>query len=242
VPTRNQSKSIWAKIRRFGGGRLGSLAYSHDGGFPGGPVFISRLSIPFNPQTLRRNYKARSNSTNHTNIVKNHIQNLLVVLAVLGGIQKSFAPVIPGELQVNIFPPAVVAGGAEWEVDGGPTQYTNGQTVSLQGGSHTVSFTPVTGWSNPPNATVSIVFDQITITNGTYVLTNAPALAVSLTTTNSAMVSWPSPSTGWNLQQNTDLTTANWTTPPETITDNGTIKYIIVNPPKGNLFFRLQSP
>jgi sugar lactone lactonase YvrE len=64
-------------------------------------------------------------------------------------------------------------------------------------------------------------------------------LAITLTTTNTAMVSWPSPSTGWNLQQNNDLSTANWVTPAETVNDNGTIKYIIVSPPTGNRFYRL---
>ncbi|HWX22823.1 MAG TPA: NHL repeat-containing protein [Candidatus Binatia bacterium] len=65
-------------------------------------------------------------------------------------------------------------------------------------------------------------------------------LTITLTATNTAMVSWPSPSTGWNLQQNNDLSTANWVTPAETVSDNGTIKYIIVNPPSGNMFFRLK--
>ena len=171
--------------------------------------------------------------------MKKHFQNLLIVLAVLGGIQKSFAPVLAGSLQVNIFPPAVLTAGAKWQVDSIPLQYTNGATVLIATGSHTVSFTSVSGWSNPPVAQVTIVFNQTTITNGTYVLTNAPALAVSLTKTNTAMVSWPSPSTGWTLQQNTDLTTGNWVASPAP-TDNGTIKYLIVNPPAGNLFFRLK--
>lgn len=70
----------------------------------------------------------------------------------------------------------------------------------------------------------------------------APVLAITLTATNTAVVSWPSPSTGYNLQMNTDLTTTNWVTPVETVTDNGTIKYIIVNPPTGKRFYRLQLP
>jgi len=69
----------------------------------------------------------------------------------------------------------------------------------------------------------------------------APALTITVTTTNTALVSWPSPSTGWNLQQNTDLATSNWVASPAP-TDNGTIKYVIVNPPTGNLFFRLRQP
>ena len=70
----------------------------------------------------------------------------------------------------------------------------------------------------------------------------APVLSVKLTTTNKAMVYWTSPSSGYNLQANTNLVTTNWVTPVECITDNGTIKYIIVNPPTGNRFYRLKNP
>jgi hypothetical protein len=70
----------------------------------------------------------------------------------------------------------------------------------------------------------------------------APVLTIKLTTTNTAMVYWPSPSTGYNLQVNTNLATTNWVTPAESVTDNGTIKYIIVNPPAGNRFYRLSNP
>jgi hypothetical protein len=70
----------------------------------------------------------------------------------------------------------------------------------------------------------------------------APALRISLTSSNTAIVSWPSPSTGWNLQQNTDLSTTNWTTPSETVNDNGTNRFIVVSPPVGKRFFRLLNP
>jgi hypothetical protein len=70
----------------------------------------------------------------------------------------------------------------------------------------------------------------------------APVLSVKLTTTNTAMVYWTSPSSGYHLRANTNLVTTNWVTPVESITDNGTIKYIIVNPPTGNRFYRLKNP
>jgi hypothetical protein len=70
----------------------------------------------------------------------------------------------------------------------------------------------------------------------------APVLSIRLTATNTAQVYWPSPSTGNNLQVNTNLATANWVTPTETVQDNGTIKFIIVNPPTGNRFYRLVKP
>jgi hypothetical protein len=70
----------------------------------------------------------------------------------------------------------------------------------------------------------------------------APLISIRLTPTNTAMVYWPSPSAGFALLQNTNVTTTNWVTPPETVTDDGTIKFIIVNPPLGNRFYRLRSP
>jgi len=70
----------------------------------------------------------------------------------------------------------------------------------------------------------------------------APLLSILLTATNTAMIYWASPSLGYELLQNTNLGTTNWTTPPQSITDNGSIKYIIVNPPTGNRFYRLRNP
>jgi hypothetical protein len=67
----------------------------------------------------------------------------------------------------------------------------------------------------------------------------APFLTISRTTTNTAIISWPSPSIGWSLQGNNDLNPANWVASPLP-SDNGIIKYIIVNPPGGNRFYRLQ--
>jgi len=70
----------------------------------------------------------------------------------------------------------------------------------------------------------------------------APLLTIRLTTTNTALVSWPSPSTGFTLQQNADLNTTNWVAAPQSVSDNGTNKVILVNPPAGNRFYRLFKP
>ncbi len=69
----------------------------------------------------------------------------------------------------------------------------------------------------------------------------APLLNVSRTGTNTVLVSWPSPSTGFALQQNSSVANpAGWITPPETVHDDGITRSIVVNPPAGNLFFRLK--
>jgi hypothetical protein len=71
----------------------------------------------------------------------------------------------------------------------------------------------------------------------------APSLRIVATSPNTLMVYWPSPSTGFNLQVNTDLTTARWVPPTETVQDDGTIRYIIiVSPAPGQKFYRLNHP
>lgn len=70
-----------------------------------------------------------------------------------------------------------------------------------------------------------------------------PSIAIRFTTTNTVAVSWPSPSTGWQLQQNTNsISSVNWSNAPGTILDDGTTKTLIVNPPTGSRFYRLFKP
>lgn len=65
-------------------------------------------------------------------------------------------------------------------------------------------------------------------------------LGASVTTSNTMVISWPFPSPGWALQQNSDMTGTNWVTPPEVISNDGTNNFITVNTASGNRFFRLQ--
>ena len=74
--------------------------------------------------------------------------------------------------------------------------------------------------------------------------TSTPALNIN-PSGNGMLVSWPSDSAGWSLQQNPDLTTANWSPSGYSgygIADDGTNKSLIITPPIGNLFFRLLHP
>jgi hypothetical protein len=71
----------------------------------------------------------------------------------------------------------------------------------------------------------------------------APSLAVLRTVTNTVAVFWPSASTGYLLQQNTNgVNTANWSNVTSTIQDDGTSKTLLVNPPIGNRYYRLFKP
>jgi hypothetical protein len=66
-----------------------------------------------------------------------------------------------------------------------------------------------------------------------------PLLIFTFAGTNSVVISWPSPSTGYVLQQNPDLTTTNWST-CGTATDDGVIKSITNSLSAGHIFFRLK--
>jgi len=73
-------------------------------------------------------------------------------------------------------------------------------------------------------------------------LPGSPLLTITITGPNTMVVSWPYPSTGFQLQQNGDLTTTNWTavgTSPVHVGDNWQVP---VSPPIGNRFYRLKNP
>ena len=70
----------------------------------------------------------------------------------------------------------------------------------------------------------------------------APLLTVRYTQTNTVVVSWPLPSVNWQLQNNAQLNTSNWTTAPQVVSDNGATRFIVVDPPIGNRYYRLMKP
>ena len=122
-------------------------------------------------------------------------------------------------------------------------------TIDGGGGTSTGGVYSVSGTVGQPDA------GQTPMTGGSFSLTGgfwsllaavqtpgAPTLSILLTSTNTAMVYWPYPSTGFNLQQHTNLATTNWIAASGTVTNNGVIHYLIVDSPAGNCFFRLIKP
>jgi len=125
----------------------------------------------------------------------------------------------------------------EWFTsDGGGGTSTNGQFA-------------ITGTIGQPGASAPMASGNFSVTGGFWSLLSvvqtpgAPLLSISLTTTNTAIVSWPSALSGFILQQNTKgIGTANWSNVVASPTDNGTMKYILFSPPMGSRFFRLFNP
>jgi len=121
-------------------------------------------------------------------------------------------------------------------VDGGGTT-SSGGVYALSGtiGQPDASMTPMTG-------------GNYSLTGGFWALyavqtPGAPWLSIFRTTTNTVAVTWPSPSTGWELQRNTNsVSSVNWSNVTSGIEDDGVNKTLIVNPPTGNRFYRLNKP
>ena len=72
----------------------------------------------------------------------------------------------------------------------------------------------------------------------------APTLRVVRTTTNTVVVAWPAPSTGFNLQQNAAVNNGAIWGGVSNVSSNivGSEIQVIVSPPVGNRFYRLKSP
>ena len=117
-------------------------------------------------------------------------------------------------------------------------------TVDGGGGTSTGGVYSVSGTIGQPDAAA--------MSGGTYTLhggfwgliaaiqpPGAPLLTITHTATNTVILSWPSSATGFTLQTNISLTAGTWGNSATTPSDDGSNKFIIVNPPVGNRFFRL---
>ena len=120
-----------------------------------------------------------------------------------------------------------------YKIKGGGGTSTNGQ-YSLTGtiGQHDAGG-PMTG-------------GNFSLTGGFWAVVQTPG-APLLTIThsgNSVVITWPSPSTGFALQTNSNVANvAGWLNFGGTVNDNGVTKSVTANsPPVGNLFFRLIHP
>jgi hypothetical protein len=121
-------------------------------------------------------------------------------------------------------------------------------TIDGGGGTSTGGVYSVSGTIGQPDAGPAMTGGSFSVTGGFWSLLSvlqtpgSPTLRIFFTGTNTAVVYWPSPSTGFNLQQSGLLPGTNWVASGETVNDNGTNKYIIVSPPTGNRYYRLVHP
>jgi hypothetical protein len=109
--------------------------------------------------------------------------------------------------------------------------------ISGGGGTSTGGVYAVSGTIGQPDASGALSGGQYSVTGGFWSLINvvqtpgAPVLIVTHSG-NNVMVSWPSPSTGFILQQNSDLANpGGWANFGGIVGDNGTIKSVTNSPP-----------
>ena len=122
-----------------------------------------------------------------------------------------------------------------YKVSGGGGTSTNGQ-YSLSG---TIGQHDAGGAMTGGNYSLSGGFWAIYAVQ----TTGAPLLTITQSG-SSAIISWPSPSTGFLLQTNGNLAGTNWFNFTGAIVTNGpgTTNSVTINPPTGKLFFRLMHP
>ena len=120
-----------------------------------------------------------------------------------------------------------------WTVDGG-------------GGTSTGGAFSVTGTTGQPDAGERHSGGAVWLRGGFWSFDEGgalpPSLAIFLTAANAVQVLWPSPSAGFVLQQTSNLLQEAWAAPAESTQDDGTNRYILVNPPAPRRYYRLLKP
>jgi len=96
-----------------------------------------------------------------------------------------------GSLEVTIAPDKAVSAGARWQVDGGVWQNSGATVSGLTQGSHTVAFSPVSGWIAPSTQTTIITFDVSGTITATYML--VPKFYYSTNGTNLTVTGYSGP-------------------------------------------------
>jgi hypothetical protein len=122
-----------------------------------------------------------------------------------------------------------------YKVSGGGGTSSNGQYV-------------VSGTIGQHDAGGPMIGGNYSVTGGFWSLLSvvqtlgSPTLRIFFTTTNTAVIAWPASSTGFTLQQNSNLLTPNtWVAAPAAIVV-GSENQVVIAPPAGREFFRLKSP
>jgi hypothetical protein len=115
-------------------------------------------------------------------------------LVVIGANQTSFAAATYAQLfsslTVSLSPPAAVAAGAAWQVDGGAWQTNGGLVSGLTIGNHLLAFTNLPGWTTPTNQTVSVVPFQTTTATGNYLVPGAITATITPAGATNAGAQW----------------------------------------------------
>lgn len=139
------------------------------------------------------------------------------------------------------FPVALVALSAA-------AQYSvNWHTIDGGGGTSAGGGYSVSGTIGQADASRELTSKRYSLAGGFWSLLavsslSGPRLTIVCTGTNTAVVSWPASAGDHQLQYNTNLDSTNWIAVGEMTHDNGSEKFILVNPVVGHRFFRMFKP
>jgi hypothetical protein len=121
-------------------------------------------------------------------------------------------------------------------------------TIAGGGGTSTGGVFTVSGTIGQPDAG-TMSGGNFTLDGGFWSLfaiqtPGAPWLSLTRTTTNTVVVSWSLPDTGWKLHTTTNLVIGGsvWTEIPPPYATNGTNLYFVEPTPVANKFYRLHKP
>jgi hypothetical protein len=120
-------------------------------------------------------------------------------------------------------------------------------TIDGGGGTSTGGVYSVSGTIGQPDASGAMTGGNYSVVGGFWSLfavqtPGAPTLRIFLTTTNTAVLAWLAPSTGWTLQSNTNLATTIWAGVTNAVNVVGSENQVVISPPAGNKYFRLSNP
>jgi uncharacterized repeat protein (TIGR03803 family) len=92
-----------------------------------------------------------------------------------------------GSLKVTILPATAVKAGAQWQVDGGSFVDSGVTVANLSTGSHTVSFSAVSGFAAPASQNVTITANATTSVTGTYTVVTVTKPTLTIITPTSKL-------------------------------------------------------
>jgi len=119
-------------------------------------------------------------------------------------------------------------------------------TIDGGGGTSTGGVYSVSGTIGQPDARPTLSGGNFSVNGGFWNLVSvvqtpgAPLLSLSLTATNTAVISWPFPSTGFALEENPWLGTTNWMTVTNAVQNDSSFKWVVVPANAGSEFYRLK--
>jgi hypothetical protein len=128
-----------------------------------------------------------------------------------------------------------------------PAQYSIGWSKIAGGGGNSSggSFS-VSGTVGQVDASPALTGGNYSVTGGFWSIINvvqtsgSPLLTIA-SSANNILISWPYPSTGFVLQQNSNLNSTNWAVTSLAIDTNSSVNSVSITAPTGSLFFRLSN-